>query len=182
MTAPLEDIGAAAVELARQGLPVFPLHTINPAGRGTCGRKCASPGKHPRTPNGLLDATSTPSAVASWWSRSRLANIGLATGEKSGFVAIDLDGPAGESTFRYLQGGARADPGDPVGTHGRRRVARVFPAPRRQGPQLRQQARPRSRRSSRWRVCRSAALPSRVRPGVRVGQQDSGSAAPDVAA
>jgi Bifunctional DNA primase/polymerase, N-terminal len=51
----------AALDYARKGIPVFPVHSIDETGACTCGgpevnQKC-SPGKHPRTPNGYLDAT-----------------------------------------------------------------------------------------------------------------------------
>lgn len=47
----------------------------------TCGRlTCDRPGKHPRTPHGLDDATVDPQQVQAWWQRWPRANIGLRTG------------------------------------------------------------------------------------------------------
>ncbi|KKB33790.1 bifunctional DNA primase/polymerase [Bacillus thermotolerans] len=68
--------------------PVFPLHSmVN--GKCTCGYKCSSPGKHPRTKRGLYDATNNIGAIRSWeWGQ---ANIGVPTGRVSGFIALDID-------------------------------------------------------------------------------------------
>ncbi|MBX7070128.1 MAG: bifunctional DNA primase/polymerase [Microthrixaceae bacterium] len=81
----------AAVRYALAGRPVFPCHTPTPAGC-SCGRPdCGSPGKHPRTRNGLHDATTDVGRIESWWSRWRDANVGVATGRVSGLVVIDID-------------------------------------------------------------------------------------------
>ena len=37
----------AALQYAGLGWPVFPLHTLDEQGRGTCGRGCLNPGKYP---------------------------------------------------------------------------------------------------------------------------------------
>lgn len=81
----------AAMSYASRGWPVLPLHNpIN--GACSCGNPtCASPAKHPRTPNGLLDATTEARQVFDWWRQWPDANIGIVTGERSGLVVIDLD-------------------------------------------------------------------------------------------
>ncbi len=72
-------------------LAVFPCHSIAD-GKCTCGRDdCHSPGKHPRTKSGLLDATSDPSQQAAWWEQWPNANIAIATGSTNGIVVIDVD-------------------------------------------------------------------------------------------
>ena len=64
MNAP--DLAAAALDYSARGWPLFPLHTptsFGPKrgdGRATCscrGSGCENQGKHPRTMNGLDDAT-----------------------------------------------------------------------------------------------------------------------------
>lgn len=68
---------------------VFPLHTIVD-GRCTCGRSnCTSPGKHPRTENGVKDATTDAETIKGWWSKWPDSNIGIATG--NGLVVLDVD-------------------------------------------------------------------------------------------
>ena len=82
----------AALTYARRGWAVFPLHS--PLGKGCSCRKgaeCSSPGKHPRTDNGLKDASTDDAQVSEWWSRWPNANIGIVTGERSGLLVVDLD-------------------------------------------------------------------------------------------
>ena len=66
---------AAALELAAQGIYVFPL-AVN--------------GKTPVTLHGYQDATTDPRRIDEMWQRCRTANIGIATGA-SGLVVIDID-------------------------------------------------------------------------------------------
>ncbi|MHB1139918.1 MAG: bifunctional DNA primase/polymerase, partial [Microthrixaceae bacterium] len=83
--------GAAALEYARQGRPVFPCHTPTHGGCSCHRSACSSPGKHPRTPNGLRDASTDPQVVAAWWRRWPDANVGVMTGRQSGLVVVDVD-------------------------------------------------------------------------------------------
>lgn len=94
---------ADALRLAYDGHPVLPLHAIRRDGRCSCGRACASPGKHPRIAHGLHDASSDPAVVAGWWRRWRNANVGLATGAAAGLVVVDLDGDEGIEAFELLE-------------------------------------------------------------------------------
>lgn len=81
----------AALEYAKLGWHVLPLHSIV-NGQCTCGGMCGqSAGKHPRTMHGLKDATSNPELIRNWWQQWPEANIGIRTGGASGFVAIDID-------------------------------------------------------------------------------------------
>lgn len=67
----------AAVNYINRGLAVFPLKYK---------------GKTPLTSNGCKDATTDAAVVKAWWQRWPNANIGIATGEKSGgLFVIDLD-------------------------------------------------------------------------------------------
>lgn len=88
----MADLCAAALWYARQGWRVFPLHTVLPDGSCSCGKPdCDDQGKHPRTPNGCLAATTDPGQIKAWWSRWPNANLGGATGALSGFVVLDID-------------------------------------------------------------------------------------------
>ena len=95
----------SALTLAATGWGVLPLHT--PVG-GVCDcrrRDCSSPGKHPRTKNGLSDATADAVRIHKWWTMWPDANIGIAV--PSDIVAVDVDGPEGVDA---LQAGGYALP------------------------------------------------------------------------
>jgi hypothetical protein len=48
-------------------------------------------GKLPATQHGLLDASSTLSDLSDWWRKMPNANVGIATGEVSRMVVLDVD-------------------------------------------------------------------------------------------
>ena len=100
-----DDRAAAAAACAALGLAVIPLHTINEAGQCSCGKACGrDAGKHPRTPNGLLNATHDPRVIGGWWRRWPDANVAVATGTRSGVWVLDVD-PAhgGEESLTSLE-------------------------------------------------------------------------------
>jgi hypothetical protein len=93
----------AALDGARRGWHVFPLHTFYD-GCCTCDDKaCDNPAKHPLTPHGLLDATRDETTINRWWSEATIANVGLRTGEVSGLWVLDCDGPAGIAAIEALE-------------------------------------------------------------------------------
>lgn len=82
---------AAALQYARHGLPVFPIHTPIQDGC-SCGKpSCNRVGKHPRTRHGLLDATTDEKLIRQWWTQWPKASIGIATGAASGLAVLDID-------------------------------------------------------------------------------------------
>lgn len=92
-----------AVRYAEHGWPVVPLHAPQ-AGGCTCRvGECASPGKHPRTRQGLHDATTDVDRVRGWWARWPEANIGITTGAASGLLVLDIDLPDGPASLSELQ-------------------------------------------------------------------------------
>ncbi|HVU66678.1 MAG TPA: bifunctional DNA primase/polymerase, partial [Ktedonobacteraceae bacterium] len=96
-----------ALAYARRGWRVFPLHEIY-NGDCSCGRDaCASAGKHPRTKNGVKEATTDEAQIRAWWSYWPTANIGIATGiaqgATSGLFVIDVDTHKG-ATLADLEG------------------------------------------------------------------------------
>ena len=88
-----------ALDLLRWEWAIFPVHATRPDGECTCGVTRAAGhdvknvGKHPRTPNGLHDASKEPDVIMGWWQRRgwKQANIALACGEVSGVWVLDED-------------------------------------------------------------------------------------------
>lgn len=87
-----------ALAYAERGWPVLPLHHPTRFGpkkgpvRAECSCRradCESQGKHPRSAEGLLDATVDPGTIRRWWRWWPAANIGLRTGVA--FDVLDLD-------------------------------------------------------------------------------------------
>ncbi len=97
----------SAVEYVNRGWAVFPLHSVKD-GVCTCGEAICSIGKHPRIDHGFKDATTDEPKVNEWWSKWPDANIGIATGSRSGIVVLDVDvakgtKPSGEATLDELR-------------------------------------------------------------------------------
>jgi hypothetical protein len=82
------DPASWALAYARHGWSVF---ALVPRGKVPL---AGSRGHH--------DASSDPEVIGSWWTANPQANIGLATGERSGVWVLDLDGPDGEASWREL--------------------------------------------------------------------------------
>ncbi|MDO4709074.1 MAG: bifunctional DNA primase/polymerase [Pseudomonadota bacterium] len=96
-----------AIKYARLGWAVVPLWGIS-NGRCQCGKAdCPSAGKHPHSqlaPRGVHDASREESRIRDWFNRAPDANIGIATGEPSGFIAVDVDPRnGGDTTLEQLQ-------------------------------------------------------------------------------
>lgn len=88
-----------ALAYAAAGVPIVPLFTPLPDGSCSCRRAdCRRIGKHPRTPNGLTDASTKLDTVAAWWTRWPDANIGGVTGVV--FDVCDVDGSHGVVAVR----------------------------------------------------------------------------------
>ena len=84
-----------ALLYAKAGLPVVPLHGVR-GGLCTCrDEKCDQPGRHPRTKNGIADATTDRSVIEQMWARWPKAKIGSAMGAKAGLCAVVTEGRAG---------------------------------------------------------------------------------------
>jgi hypothetical protein len=72
-----------ALKYAADGFAVFPCRPGNKEPLGSL------------VPNGCLDATTDAETIKGWWTKCPDANIGLATGLKSGLAVVDLDGQEG---------------------------------------------------------------------------------------
>lgn len=90
----------SALIYAGWGLRVFPLHSVQ-SGACSCGRpQCGNAGKHPRVRTGFKEATLDPEQIAEWWTQWPDANIGIATGQASGIIVIDVD-PRNGGEYSY---------------------------------------------------------------------------------
>jgi putative DNA primase/helicase len=91
-----------ALRYAAHGCLVLPLYTTEHRACSCAkGESCSHPGKHPKTPNGVNDATKDRVKIkARHWSD---ANIGVATGIVSDIFVVDVDGESGEKTLESLQ-------------------------------------------------------------------------------
>ena len=72
----------AALSYARNGRAVFPL---------------VEGKKRPLTRHGSHDATTSEHQIRQWWQAHPAANIGIAVGERSGLMAIDVDNKGGKN-------------------------------------------------------------------------------------
>ena len=86
-----------ALGYARRGWHVFPVWWVLYPGVCACrqGAECHRIGKHPMPHDGLNWARTDPHMLTKAWAKYPLANIGIATGHKSGFVVLDVDTPKG---------------------------------------------------------------------------------------
>jgi hypothetical protein len=94
----------SALDLARLGLPLLPLHFIRD-GRCSCGdRSCVSPGKHPLAdlvPHGFKNASVNARTIVRWFTSYPHANLGMVTGP---VVALDVDPRnGGDPTLHRLE-------------------------------------------------------------------------------
>ena len=88
----------------RLGWPVLPLHSVEQHRpiRCSCGKPdCTSPGKHPRTRNGVHESTLDVAQIREWWRHWPDANIGIAGGVR--WWALDIDGVDGENQIAGLE-------------------------------------------------------------------------------
>ncbi|QXC49547.1 bifunctional DNA primase/polymerase [Agrobacterium salinitolerans] len=100
MQTPLE----LAQHYVAQGWPVFPCrsHAEEHVDQAT-GEIITLGEKTPLTPNGFKGATRFPRIIERWWSDWPDAAVGLPTGEKTGFFALDIDNkPGGANGFDWL--------------------------------------------------------------------------------
>jgi putative DNA primase/helicase len=95
----------AALLYAAEGWSVVPLHSKTMSGACTCGGEhCERPGNHPRTANGLNDATTNRALIEKYWNKWPNAKIGIATGVGGGIIVVVIDGEVGRSSLKELEG------------------------------------------------------------------------------
>lgn len=92
------DLTAAAHNYARRGWRVIPLHRVGPDGV-TCscnrGGNCTSKGKHPIDNAWQEKAALSPADIQATWDVAKPPNLGIATGDASGFWVLDIDPKGG---------------------------------------------------------------------------------------
>ncbi|SEU06847.1 VapE domain-containing protein [Stigmatella erecta] len=85
---------SASLYAERLGWAVVPIHSLRSDGACSCakGPACGkSAAKHPRLNDWVAQATEDLQRVAEWQAAWPTGNIGIATGEVSGFFALDVD-------------------------------------------------------------------------------------------
>jgi hypothetical protein len=111
VTAPAGDLparGQAALAYAARQLFVLVLYGLVTLrdGRPACACRerlaCQSPGKHPRTAHGVLDATTDAATIRSWWTQWPNSNVAIAC-EPSKLVVFDIDCKPGRNGFETLR-------------------------------------------------------------------------------
>ena len=80
------ELEIGALDCARRGWRVVPLHPASSCGRKKCKDIC----KHSLNRNGLDDATLNEQTIHQWWQKWPNANVGVATGEHSGVVVLEV--------------------------------------------------------------------------------------------
>ncbi len=100
MQTPLE----LAQHYVGQGWPVFPCRSLAEEHVDQATGEIITLGeKTPLTPNGFKGATRFPRIIERWWSDWPNAAVGLPTGEKTSFFALDIDNkPGGANGFDWL--------------------------------------------------------------------------------
>ena len=92
---PVPYLLETALTYARRGWPIFPCHPPTRVGC-SCHQDCGNNrGKHPRTRNGLKDATTARAQIERWWTMWPDANMAVVTGAASGLVVLDIDARKG---------------------------------------------------------------------------------------
>lgn len=82
---------AALIYAKKMKWLVFPLHTPTTNGCSCQNLTCQNIGKHPRTKNGLNDATTRLDVIEDWWKKWPNSNIGIQTGVSSDLAVLDID-------------------------------------------------------------------------------------------
>lgn len=82
---------AEALDHAARGWCVVPVRAADASGACTCPARCAKPGKHPHIKQWPTRATTERDQIEQWWGWWPDANIGIATGKRSGLIVLDVD-------------------------------------------------------------------------------------------
>ena len=123
----LNQMQVSAVCLTHR-LALVPSHGIK-SGRCICNNtNCQHPGRHPRTPNGLQDATTNPLFTREFWTKWPKAKVIIATGEQN-VIAVTLRGRKGQSAYDELMGKEGVSTPETIKFRGRRTLTYLFRMP-----------------------------------------------------
>jgi putative DNA primase/helicase len=103
-----DPVLAAARAYIEKGWAVLPLHRriLGEDGKSRCicgNPNCQAKGKEPLTPHGYKDATTDEETILAYLRKYPRCNLGIATGEASGLLALDIDGPEGRKSLLALE-------------------------------------------------------------------------------
>ncbi|HEV7305225.1 bifunctional DNA primase/polymerase [Ensifer sp.] len=90
---------SVALEYIAAGIPIFPCRAWTETDPHT--GEIYDP-KSPLTSNGLYGASTNERIIREWWRRNPKALVGIPTGEKTGFFALDVDVKEGKAGDRNL--------------------------------------------------------------------------------
>lgn len=98
----------AALTYIKKGWPTFPLHRRilgeDGKSRCSCGKpNCRAKGKEPVTDHGFKDGTTDEKTIRAYLQKYPHCNLGIATGEASGLLTLDIDGPEGRESLLALE-------------------------------------------------------------------------------
>src|SRR5262245_24679689 len=80
-----------ALRYAKRGFRVFPCHEIERDGYCSCrATACKSARKHPRIKDWQILATTIEEHIREWWTQWLTANIGIACGQGSNLLVLDV--------------------------------------------------------------------------------------------
>jgi ParB-like chromosome segregation protein Spo0J len=114
----------SALHYTQADLPVVPIHGSK-GGRCTCGdADCKQLGRHPRTEQGIEDATTDHETIGGWWNQWPSAKIGIAT---NSIIAVTVT-KGGQAAWRKLQQNHGTLPKTPQIRRGKLRIY-LFRAP-----------------------------------------------------
>ncbi|MFD1775439.1 bifunctional DNA primase/polymerase [Paenibacillus rhizophilus] len=92
--------------MASHSKPVFPMCSHDHSGVTEEHReRCKRPGKAPLIANWSHRSSSDPLQLKDWFAKHLEWNVGLVLGQRSGIVAIDVDGDFGREKLEELSGG-----------------------------------------------------------------------------
>jgi hypothetical protein len=89
----------AALDYARRGWRVIPLHNLVDGARCSCDAwraekgiaPCDTPGKHPRFSGWIEKASTQEGRIRAWWKNWPEANVGIVSGKASNTIILDTD-------------------------------------------------------------------------------------------
>lgn len=100
----------AAIQYANLQIPIIPMCSFDHSGMSK-GHilSCRSPGKRPLIKNWQNAGVPSLEQIDNWFERWPTANIGLVLGQKSGIIAIDVDGLFGFDSLARISSGTIPD-------------------------------------------------------------------------